>query len=158
VIEMAADVQRRVFRRTVRDLEKAYGDRVEDWSWKRAAPFTLSHSFGRGFAFDMMNRTGLPPRGTASSVFMHKYDRSNPIRFPISYGPVLRIVVDFSDLSHSIVSIPGGQSGRPSSPNYDDILPLYMRGDGVGMEMDFQAVEKLGARRIELMPDETMRE
>jgi penicillin amidase len=152
-VEAAADVQRRIFCKTVRDLEKAYGGRVEDWRWKKAAPFSISHSLGNALAPPLLNRSGLPPRGDASTVFMHKYDRSNPVRFPISYGPVLRVVVDFADPSRSTISIPGGQSGRPFSPHYDDILPLFMKGEGVPMDMDFKAVEKRSEVAVTFVPD-----
>jgi len=150
--ETSADVTRHIFTEAVRALEKAYGRRVEEWRWKRAAPFTLSHSFGGEPAFPMLNRTGLLPAGTASSVFMHKFVRTDPARFPISYGPALRIVVDFSDFSRSSISIPGGQSGRPFSPNYDDILPLFMKGNGVRLEMDYDAVEKRCVGKFTIMP------
>ncbi len=150
-IEDAMELQLLAFRKTARALTKAYGGRVDNWRWKKAAPLSFSHPFGS--AISILNRSGFPPRGTGSSVYMHKYDRSDPVRFPVSYGPVLRIVVDFADPSSSTISIPGGQSGRPFSRNYDDILPLFMRGDGVAMELDFNAVEARGARRIELVPD-----
>jgi penicillin amidase len=150
--ERPPDCIRRAFAKTVHALQKTYGGVVEEWRWKKAAAFDLSHSLGGVFPLSIFNRTGLPPRGTAGSVFMHKYDRSDPVRFPISYGPVLRIVVDFSDPPRSVISIPGGQSGRPFSPNYDDILPLFMRGDGIEMST-FKEMEARFSGRVDFFPD-----
>jgi acyl-homoserine lactone acylase PvdQ len=62
---------------------------------------------------------------------------------------VLRINVDLSDLASSRMSLPGRESGRPASKHYDDILPLYTKGDGVPMEMDFQRIEAVGRLVLE---------
>ena len=102
------------FGETVARLARAYGQDVQSWTWRRAAPFTLAHPLGSVPGFWSSNRSGIPPRGTASSLFMHKYSRSDPVRFPVIYGPALRLVVDFADMEHSFISIPGGESSRPA--------------------------------------------
>ncbi len=152
-VETADETIRLVFRKTAHALAKAYGDRVEGWKWKKAAPFDISHYLGSVLGFAGINRNGLSPAGTASSVFMHKYGRGDPVRFPVSYGPVLRIVVDFSNPPASSIAIPGGQSGRPSSPNYADILPLFVKGEGIALDQDYGAREKLAVRKVTFLPD-----
>ena len=130
------------FRLTVAALSKKYGSRLTGWTWRRAAPVTLSHPLGSIPGFGFLNRGGIPPRGTASSVWMHKYDRRDPARFPVIYGPGLRLVVDFNDPSRCLVSLPGGQSGRPASRHYGDMLPLFETGKGVTLDLDLQAAER----------------
>jgi penicillin G amidase len=142
----------RAFGETVARLSKAYGADVQRWTWGRAAPVTLAHPLGRVPGYWSLNRTGIPPRGTASSLFMHKYSRSDPVRFPVIYGPALRLVVDFADMAHSFISIPGGQSGRPGSRHYDDILPLFEKGEGVVLAMDPEALAGNTELLIELDP------
>jgi penicillin G amidase len=150
--ESAEKVVAGAFGETVGRLARAYGQDVQRWTWRRAAPVALSHPLGRVPGFWSANRTGIPPRGTASSIFMHKYGRSNPVRFPVIYGPALRLVVDFSDMAHSFISIPGGESGRPGARHYDDILPLFEKGEGVelgGSPAEFRGSTEL---LIELGP------
>ena len=40
-------------------------------------------------------------------------------------------VVDVGAWRNSRFSLPGGQSGNPLSPHYDDLFPLWQRGEGV---------------------------
>ncbi len=138
--EQPADVVAHAFKLSVAALEKRYGSKVSAWTWRRAAPVTLAHPLGGIPGFRWTNRSGIPPRGTATSLWIHKFDRKDPARFPILYGPGLRLIVDFNDLPGSLISIPGGESGRPDSHHYADLLPLFERGEGVGLEMDPAAV------------------
>jgi len=43
--------------------------------------------------------------------------------------------MEFTDPSRCFVSLPGGQSGRPASRHYGDLLPLFERGEGVMIEL-----------------------
>lgn len=151
-VETADAVMQDAFRSTVRALSEAYGTEIADWSWSRAAPFTLRHPFGKMKLMEFLNRPGLPPQGSAHSVFMHKFGRADPIRFPIEYGPAMRLVVDLANLPHSLMSIPGGQSGRSESPHYADILPLYLKGEGVGLEMGARVVDTDTSLRVTIVP------
>ncbi len=151
-VETADAVMQDVFRSTVRALSEAYGPEIDDWSWTLAAPFTLRHPFGKMRLMEFLNRSGLPPQGSGDSVFMHKFGRADPIHFPLEYGPAMRIVVDLADLPRSLMSIPGGQSGRPESPHYADILPLYLKGTGVGLEMGPRVVDTDTTLRITMVP------
>ena len=124
------------FRSSVAALAKKYGGRLSAWTWRRAAPVTLSHPLGAIPGFRFLNRGGIAPRGTASSLWIHKYDRRDPARFTVLYGPGLRLIVDFNDLPGSLISIPGGESGRPESRHYADLLPLFEKGQGTGLLLD----------------------
>lgn len=150
--EQPADVVAHAFRLSVTALEKRYGSRVSAWTWRRAAPVTLAHPLGRIPGFRWTNRGGIPPRGTATSLWMHRYDRKDPARFPVLYGPGLRLIVDFNDLPGSLISIPGGESGRPNSRHYADFLPLFEKGEGVGLEMEPAAVAADAEEQLVLTP------
>jgi hypothetical protein len=45
------------------------------------------------------------------------------------FGPSARMVVDLSSIENSYGVYPGGQSGSPSSPHYDDLLDIYYTFD-----------------------------
>ena len=150
--ETPEKVVSQAFGETVARLARAYGQDVQSWTWRRAAPFTLAHPLGSVPGFWSSNRSGIPPRGTASSLFMHKYSRSDPVRFPVIYGPALRLVVDFADVEHSFISIPGGESGRPGARHYDDILSLFEKGEGVALVTDAGELERNTELLIEMAP------
>ncbi len=152
-VETMATVVPVTFRETVAALAKRYGPRIADWQWQKAAPFVLQHPFGSQSALaSYVNRGPLPTAGSGNTVNKHQFMRSGMTTFPIKYGPVLRIAVDFNDLRGSRMSVPGGESGRPASRHYDDLLPLYLEGDGVSMDMDFANIEKAAKGRLVLKP------
>ena len=150
--EKPADVVAHAFRLSVAALQKRYGKKVSEWTWRRAATVTLAHPLGGIPGFRWLNRGGIAPRGTAVSVWVHKFDRKDPARFPVLYGPGLRLVVDFNDLPGSLISIPGGESGRPDNRHYADFLPLFEKGEGVGLQMDPAAVAADAEERLVLTP------
>ncbi|MGA2481330.1 MAG: penicillin acylase family protein, partial [Spirochaetia bacterium] len=140
------------FRTVVADLQEAYGNDLDEWTWRRAAPVTLMHPLGSVFGFWSLNRGRIDPRGTATSIFMHKYNRSDPASFPVIYGPAVRLVVDFADEAHSFISLPGGESGRPGTRHYDDMLPLFEKGQGVDLSRDVKDPANAIEGMIDLVP------
>ncbi|MBX5464858.1 MAG: penicillin acylase family protein [Clostridia bacterium] len=47
---------------------------------------------------------------------------------PSTHGPSWRMIADLADLGRSWGVFPGGESGDPTSPHYDDQLPLWRAG------------------------------
>jgi penicillin amidase len=147
------EVIRETFRLAVHELAKKYGDKITRWRWRDAATLMLMHPFGGSSALaGFVNRGPLPTRGANNTVNKQQFPRIGLVTFPVKYGPVLRVAIDLSDLRGSRMSVPGGESGRPSSPHYDDILPLYLRGEGVSMDTDFARIEAHATGRIHLLP------
>jgi len=154
--EAAEPTIEQVFREAVAVLVERYGRRPEDWTWQRAAPFILRHPFGgQKLLASYLNRGPLPTRGSGNTINKHQFVRIRYPEFRVAYGPVLRINVDLNDLTASRMSLPGGQSGRPSSRHYDDLLPLYLTGDGASMELDFERVASAAVGRLLLEPAST---
>ena len=142
-----------MFPAVVASLRKHYGKRVSRWKWTKAAPFVLTHSFGKERVIARyVNRRPLPTKAANACVNKHQFNRLGMYTFPIEDGPVMRAVIDFADLPGSIMSLPGGQSGRPASRHYDDMLPLYLDGKGVSLEMDFEKIKAQAVARLTLKP------
>lgn len=129
-----------------------YGDDVSTWIWNRVAPTVLEHPFGSQKALGKLVNRPVPTNGVNTTLFKHQSQRLKMHSFPVKYGPVLRIMIDLADLPGSKMSLPGGQSGRPSSPHFDDQLDMFLNGDGISMEMDFTAIRKRAAGSIILTP------
>lgn len=151
--EEAADVIREGFREAVDLLTGAYGPELRWWKWSEASPFTLRHPFGGSKLLGRyLNRGPIPTAGASNTVFKNQSTRTRMTLFPVDHGPVMRICVDLSDIEGSRMSIPGGQSGRPASPHYDDMLEMYLDGEGASMDMDFERIAREAICRIIFVP------
>ena len=45
------------------------------------------------------------------------------------YGPSMRWIVDWSQADRAFAAMPGGQSGHPGDPHYDDRIAPYLAGE-----------------------------
>ncbi|MCB1152621.1 MAG: penicillin acylase family protein [Deltaproteobacteria bacterium] len=141
------------FHQAVKELIKTYGNDVDKWTWGRVAPFTLEHPFGSHKSLSNYLNRPVKTQGASATVNKHQGVRSGMSKFPVKYGPVLRVMIDLNDPAGSKMIIPGGQSGRPSSPHYDDLIRLYEKGDGVSMESDYETLKENADGRILLLPE-----
>ena len=64
----------------------------------------------------------------------------------------LRFAVEVGDWDGARFSLPGGQSGDPLSPHYDDLLPIWLRGDGVPIAWSPAAVARATVSTLQLLP------
>jgi penicillin amidase len=65
----------------------------------------------------------------------------------------LRMVLDVGAWDESRFSMPGGQSGNPFSPHYDDLLRLWRRGDGVPIVWSEDRIQEAAAATFRLLPE-----
>jgi acyl-homoserine lactone acylase PvdQ len=59
----------------------------------------------------------------------------------------MRAVIDVGHWDESCYTLPGGQSGNPLSPHYDDLLAFWLRGKGVPIAWSTERVEE-GTRSV----------
>lgn len=152
-VETADQIIPAVFKKTISALSEAYGPALAEWTWEEAAPFYLKHPFGQMKALaKYLNRGPFPTTGGVNTVFKQQFERELMTSFPVKHGPVLRVMIDLGDLPGSVMSLPGGQSGRPSSAHYDDLIEYYFTGGGVPMDMDWQRIKDEAVARLVLLP------
>jgi penicillin amidase len=72
--------------------------------------------------------------------------------FRVKNGPSMRQITDLGDLAHGLGVIPAGQSGLPSSPHYDDLIPLWLHGEYHPLLMDRAGIEMAESGRLTLRP------
>jgi acyl-homoserine lactone acylase PvdQ len=79
--------------------------------------------------------------GDSNTVAQAAVDPFEPEADPM-FVPSLRAVMDVGRWEESRFAIPGGQSGNPCSPHYEDQLPLWLSGEGIRMPWKPEDVER----------------
>jgi penicillin amidase len=130
----------------VRTLREQFGPMPEDWAWGKVRPLTLPHPFGRVKALaPVFNRGPFAWGGDGNTV--SQAGGSNP-----AVIASLRFAVEVDDWEGARFVLPGGQSGNPFSPHYDDMLPLWQRGEGVPIAWTQEAVYDAAVEALRLEP------
>jgi penicillin amidase len=129
---------------------------LPDQRWGRARPLILRHPLGQRPPLDRLFNLGPIEWGgdgsTVSQAGTDPLDPLDPVTLAIAS---LRTVIDVGDWERCRFVIPGGQSGNPLSPHYDDQLPLWRKGDGVPIAWDDAAVAAATRTTLRLSPEET---
>jgi penicillin amidase len=109
--ETRADIAARALNRTLERIDRAGYETYGDYN-----RLDLNHPFPLSF-LDYEERA---MDGSPDTVFNFRSDRSTQV------GASFRMVVDGDG---GVGSLPGGQSGNPLSPHYDDRLDTWAAGD-----------------------------
>lgn len=72
--------------------------------------------------------------------------------FRSTYGPAMRILLDFHDIENSLSVNPSGQSGNPMSKHYGDQFELYNTGNYRKQMMNKEEIEKTKTGLLLLKP------
>ncbi|PIO48108.1 MAG: penicillin acylase family protein [[Chlorobium] sp. 445] len=113
VVETLSDLTVAAFRAAIDTLTQRYGDFGENWKWREIRKTTIQH-LARLSAFSRM----LPTSGNYNTV------NATAERF----GPSWRMVVQLGDTMKAWGIYPGGQSGNPGSPFYDNFISDWADG------------------------------
>jgi penicillin amidase len=105
---------------SVQHLQRDTGSaKIRDWPWKRFDSLDMFHPLGRqGWLKTLFSITGKPQGGTGSS----------PRAATRNHGPAMRFIANPGDWDHSLMLIPGGQSGQLGSSHYSDQFPYWYEG------------------------------
>ncbi|MDQ7065784.1 MAG: penicillin acylase family protein [candidate division KSB1 bacterium] len=126
--ESRDDVVLAGFRQTLAYLREHYGDGPGFWEWGRLHTLTLQHVLGQASPLDrVFNRGPFPMPGSASTVPKAEYSFQEP--FAVKVGASVRQIVDLAEPDAGYRVLPGGQSGQPFSPHYDDQIELWLKGE-----------------------------
>ena len=129
-----------------------FGDDPRTWSYEEIHSLELRHPVGliplvRGF----FNRGPFPLPGSATSVNAMAGTWRGDQQAVVA-GPSMRWVVDFARPEQALAILPGGQSGHPLDPHYDDQLPLYLEGRLREAPWSEAAIEGATVTTLELHP------
>ena len=130
----------------VANLRERFGPDASQWGWGRVRPLTLEHPLGRVKALaPIFNRGPFPWGGDGNTV--SQASGTSPMVIAS-----LRCVIPLGDWDEARFVLPGGQSGNPFSPHYDDQLPLWQRGEGIPIAWDAQAIAAAAVSELRLTP------
>ncbi len=144
--EEMADVLATVVRR----LRTQYGNKPTEWAFGRLRPLVLHHALGRNRLLARLFNLGpIPFGGDADTINQGAVLPLDPLA-PVDNIASLRMVVDVGAWHNSRFSLPGGQSGNPLSPHYDDLFALWQRGDGVPIAWTTDEIRNVVRETLEL--------
>jgi penicillin G amidase len=136
----------------VERLRTASAKRGSGWAWGHVRPLTLVHPTGSKSPLDrVFNRGPLIFGGDASTIPQASVDYHDPFGNPVGI-PNLRMVIDVGNWEASRYVLAGGQSGNPLSNHYDDMLPLWERGEGRPIAFGLREAKDRARETLELVP------
>ena len=125
-------------RAALRTLEEQQGRERGTWRWGRTNRMQMAHplsveALGLGVVERSGDRTTVNVGGPRS-------------------GASFREILDFADWDRSVATSTPGQSGQPGSPHYDDLLPMWEKGEYFPLSFTRSAVESNAGHRLLLRP------
>jgi penicillin amidase len=136
----------------IRRLRSRHGSDPAGWAFGRLRPLILRHPLGRkSWLASIFNLGPIPFGGDADTINQGAVLPLDPLA-PVDNIASLRMAVDVGGWSNSRFSLPGGQSGNPLSPHYDDLFPLWQRGEGVPIAWTEQEIRQSARETLELTP------
>jgi penicillin amidase len=113
--ETVEDLATQTFKETISDLTVDYGENTNDWKW------------GYDIDNDIHHIANIPGFGALDLLSSGSAEAVNATRG--THGPSWRMVVQVGPEMKGWGVYPGGQSGNPGSPNYDNMLEDWRKGN-----------------------------
>jgi penicillin amidase len=136
----------------VATLTRRFGADPARWGWGRIRPLLMHHPLGRGRLLGrIFNRGPVPCGGDSDTVAQASVFPLDPLA-PADNFPSLRVVIDVGAWGNSRYVLPGGQSGNPLSPHYDDQFPLHRRGEAIPIPWTDAEVRSATRHRLLIAP------
>ncbi len=106
-------------RDAVDELRENLGIDTSEWRWGALNRLRIDHLSGD----PLFGRAGHPLSGSDLTLCARGSGGD------VTSGSTWRMVVDFSDLAGAVGIFPGGQSGNPQAPHYDDLIDIWARDE-----------------------------
>jgi penicillin amidase len=129
------------------DVSARFGSDTKNWRWDTLHKGFFDHpltSLKTGYDVGPLNKGG-----SSTSVMLAHYEAGD---YRVRVGASVRMVVDVGNWDASVWINAPGQSGVLGEVHYDDLAPIWARGEYVPMLYSADAVDGATQRRIELIP------
>jgi len=153
-IQEAGGVQEiinRNMKKTIQWLSKKYG-KQHNWKWGNLHRVHFPHAMGIQKPLDkVFNRGNLPIGGNTDTLCQTAIHADDPYDVN-AWAPSHRQIIDMSDLSQSLMIFTPGQSGHLASKHYDDLVPLWHKGDYHPMLWNREEILENSEAHLKLKP------
>ena len=139
--------------KTLELLTKTCGSKPEQWIWGKIHTLTHAHPLAAVKPLDRFFNVGPYSVDGGSEVLNNlSFSLDTTGYFPVTSGPALRKVTDFSNIESGETVSPSGQSGNVMSPYYDDQGEMFATGKSRKMLMNRKEIESKSNQRLMLKP------
>ena len=116
------------FKAAVSNLKHTQAAEPADWRWGNAHQLLLKHEMSGAFPGSelLMDRGPYAARGGNATVGRARYSYGKP--YNVSGGATVRMVLEMSQPVQAWMISPGGQSGHPLNPHYNDQTESWLAG------------------------------
>jgi len=141
------------FDQAVKALTKQLGTDVNSWHWGKVHTLEHGHLLGRQKPLNFLFNVGpFAAMGGNETIVNLGFSLNSGGRYPVRFGPAMRIIIDFADIENSLSVNPTGQSGFFLSDHYDDQAGLFNNGKFRKQMMNREEIENSGGGTLILMP------
>jgi penicillin amidase len=137
-------------RQGLAELEKLLGPELPRWRYGLAHQARFRHELARDLRMPGWEPPAVPVDGDAGTPEV------GGSRLPwnpwVTFGPVLRHVVDLAVAESSLVALPPGNSGDPRSPHARDLLDRWARHGYVPLYLSWERAEAAKESELTLAP------
>jgi penicillin amidase len=134
-------------------LTHELGQDMTRWQWGRIHQAAFHHPLGIRKPLDrVFNRGPYPYGGDANTVWQASFVPKLPIPPEGGFTATWRQLIDVADWDNCRGVHTTGQSGHPASPHYDDMIPLWLKGEYHPMLWSRDKVEQHAEARLRLEP------
>jgi len=132
VTESCADLAVQAMETTFEDLTEKHGTEAYLWKWGDEHILTQSHRpFSQIPVIKDYFELTAPASGSVHTINVSGVSQNENSRHASGFGASYRGIFDMDDLEKSIYVQPTGQSGNPFSRHFDDLFPLWLKGEYV---------------------------
>ena len=124
----------------------------EDWEWGKIHEVTFRHGMSIKEPLDKILNIGpFAVGGDTDTVFQSAFNPKAPYH-ATEWCPALRLIMDVGKWDNSVVISPPGQIGVLGSAHFDDLAPLWLKGEYIPMLWNFDKIKASCENKLELSP------
>jgi penicillin G amidase len=129
-VERRDDIFKKAFTETITELENTFGKDPKTWNWGKLHQVTFrNQTLGKsGIApiETLFNRGSFPTSGNGETVNANRWKANKS--YEVTDIPSMRVIFDLANLNNSVALNSTGQSGHAYHIHYDDMIPLWLKG------------------------------
>ena len=151
--ETRAEIFSAAFLKSISDLEKQHGNDISKWKWSVSHVLEHNHPLGMVKPLDKLFNVGpFGVNGGNQTINNIDFNYAKDGIYKATYGPAVRILLDFADIENSLSVLPTGESGHFLSKHYDDQVELYNSGKFRKQMMNKEEIIKTNTGNLTFSP------